>query len=234
MADPDMPKKAERGRTGDIRKCIRCFECFSHAFTHLTHCCAINPEIGFERELRYGEHGAPVKKRVLVVGGGVAGMQAALTCAQRGHRVTLVEKSGELGGALRCERNVPFKQNLQRYLNGQARRVMESGIDLRLRTEATPELCVALSPDVIVAALGSRPIPADFLPGHGGGNVLSAETGLSAHGRRRGKTSSSWAAAFPVWNWPSTSAAWGRGVGAGDGGQAQFLRQRGPLHGGEE
>ena len=175
MADPDMPKKAELGRPEDIRKCVRCFECFSHAFTHLTHCCAINPEIGFEREIRYGEHAAPVKKRVLVAGGGVAGMQAALTCAARGHTVTLAERSGELGGALRCERRVPFKQNLQRYLDGQARLVAESGIDLRLHTEVTPELCRELRPDVIIAALGSRPLTADFIPGCDRENVVTAE-----------------------------------------------------------
>ncbi|MBR2832388.1 MAG: FAD-dependent oxidoreductase [Oscillospiraceae bacterium] len=175
MADPDMPKKAELGKAGEIRKCVRCFECFSHAFTHLTHCCAVNPEIGFERELRYYEHGAPVKKKVLVAGGGVAGMQAALTCAERGHTVILAEKSGELGGALLCERDVPFKQNLQRYLRQQAERIGKSGIDLRLNTEASPELCRELEPDVIIAALGSRPIVPDFLPGYDGENVLTAE-----------------------------------------------------------
>jgi 2,4-dienoyl-CoA reductase-like NADH-dependent reductase (Old Yellow Enzyme family)/NADPH-dependent 2,4-dienoyl-CoA reductase/sulfur reductase-like enzyme len=174
MADPDMPVKARVGKGKEIRKCIRCFECFSCHFTKLHDCCAINPEIGFEREIRYADPSAKIKKKVLVAGGGVGGMQAALTAHERGHEVILCEKTGTLGGALRCEKNVPFKQNLQKYLDLQSNRVKDSGIDLRLNTVVTPELARKIAPDVIIAAFGSRPLLPQ-IPGIDGSNVLSAE-----------------------------------------------------------
>ncbi len=175
MADPDMPIKAQMGKEQEVRKCIRCFECFSGHFTKLSSYCAINPEIGFERESRYCDPAAVHHKRVLVAGGGVGGMMAALTAAERGHTVLLCEKSGELGGALRCERKVPFKQNLQHYLDQQARKVAENlMIELRLNTEATPELAEAWKPDVILAAMGARPVKPN-IPGIDGKNVMAAE-----------------------------------------------------------
>lgn len=174
MADPDTPMKAQMGCAQEIRKCIRCFECFSGHFTKLSSYCAINPEIGFERETRYADPIARKKKKILIAGGGVAGMQAALTAADRGHDVVLCEKSAILGGALRCEVRVPFKQNLQKYLDQQAGRIKTSGIDLRLKTEVTPALAEEIGPDVIIAAVGARPIVPQ-IPGIEGKNVLSAE-----------------------------------------------------------
>jgi 2,4-dienoyl-CoA reductase-like NADH-dependent reductase (Old Yellow Enzyme family)/NADPH-dependent 2,4-dienoyl-CoA reductase/sulfur reductase-like enzyme len=174
MADPDTPCKAQTGREDEIRKCIRCFECFSGHFTKKSNLCAINPEIGFERETRYADPVAKYKKRVLVAGGGVAGMQAALTASARGHAVILCEKTDLLGGALRCEQKVPFKQNLQQYLDRQGAMIRASDIDLRMHTEVTPALAEEIKPDVIVAAFGARPLVPD-IPGIGGGNVLSAE-----------------------------------------------------------
>jgi 2,4-dienoyl-CoA reductase-like NADH-dependent reductase (Old Yellow Enzyme family)/NADH dehydrogenase FAD-containing subunit len=174
MADPDMPIKARCGREKDVRKCIRCFECFSGHFTKLSSYCAINPEIGFEREVKYAEPMAKIKKKILVAGGGVGGLQAALTAHARGHQVILCEKTNTLGGALRCEKKVPFKQNLQQYLDLQSRLAEESGIDLRVNTAVTPELAKEIAPDVIIAAFGARPLVPD-IPGINGRNVLPAE-----------------------------------------------------------
>jgi 2,4-dienoyl-CoA reductase-like NADH-dependent reductase (Old Yellow Enzyme family)/nucleoside-diphosphate-sugar epimerase len=173
LADPDLPLKARGGQEDDINKCMRCCSCFSGSGSHRLLQCAINPAVGHEIEERFTQ--APrLKKRVLVMGGGVAGMQAALTAAQRGHEVILCEKKDALGGVLLCEEQVPFKARLGEYLALQKRRVERAPIDLRLRTELTPALAAKLAPDAIIAAPGSVPaVPP--VPGIDGANVLGAE-----------------------------------------------------------
>jgi 2,4-dienoyl-CoA reductase-like NADH-dependent reductase (Old Yellow Enzyme family)/thioredoxin reductase len=173
IADPDLPMKARAGRDAELVKCLRCFTCFSNLLSNRQFCCAVNPEIGAELEAERTPPPA-VKKTVLVAGGGVAGMQAALTAHARGHKVILCEKSGRLGGALLCEEHVPFKAKLSDYLNGRARLVAASGMDLRLHTELTPSLAREIAPDVIIAALGARPIT-PRIPGIDGQNVVGAE-----------------------------------------------------------
>jgi flavanone/flavanol-cleaving reductase len=173
MADPDLPKKARAGKADEIRPCIRCFECFAGITRHRQYRCAVNPEIGFEQDSRHALPAA-APKTVLIAGGGVAGMQAALTASERGHKVILCEKTGRLGGALRCEEEVPFKKLLSSYLDYQARMISRAPIDVRLSTAVTPEVAKAAGADVVVAALGSRPcIPK--VPGVEGENVLGAE-----------------------------------------------------------
>jgi 2,4-dienoyl-CoA reductase-like NADH-dependent reductase (Old Yellow Enzyme family)/thioredoxin reductase len=172
MADPDMPKKARAGNTDEIRPCVRCFVCFAGITTKRQYMCAVNPEIGFEQECRH-ELPAAVKKTVLVAGGGVAGMQAALTASARGHRVMLCEKGDRLGGVLRCEEKVPFKKLLSDYLDYQARMLSRKPVDVRLGTEVTPELALAAGADVIIAALGARPV-IPVIPGIDSRNVLGA------------------------------------------------------------
>lgn len=174
LADPDTPIKAQCGREKEIRKCIRCFECFSGQFTKLSTNCALNPEIGFEREVKYASPVIKRKKRILIAGGGVGGMQAALTAHERGHEIILCERTGTLGGALRCEIKVPFKQNMQKYLDLQAELIKSSGIDLRMNTAITAELAADIAPDVIIAACGSRPVVPQ-IPGIDGANVVGAE-----------------------------------------------------------
>jgi pyruvate/2-oxoglutarate dehydrogenase complex dihydrolipoamide dehydrogenase (E3) component len=101
-------------------------------------------------------------------------MQAALTASERGHTVALYEKTGRLGGALLCEENIPFKHKLALYLKRQALCISRAPIELVLNTEVTPALARSLAPDVIIAALGARPVvPA--IPGIDGSNVVLAE-----------------------------------------------------------
>jgi 2,4-dienoyl-CoA reductase-like NADH-dependent reductase (Old Yellow Enzyme family)/thioredoxin reductase len=173
LSDPDMPQKAREGKSDEIRPCLRCFACFSCVVTNRQYSCAVNPEVGFEQECRH-ELPPAVKKTVLVAGGGVAGMQAALTASQRGHKVILYEKGARLGGVLRCEEKVPFKKLLSDYLDYQARMLSRAPIDVQLGTEVTPELAKAVDADVIIAALGARPVIPN-IPGIHGKNVLGAE-----------------------------------------------------------
>lgn len=173
LADPDFPNKARAGKIDEARKCMRCLACFSNELTYGQPYCAINPESGRELEMRY-DIPAAIKKKVLVIGGGVGGMQAALTCVNRGHEVILCEKGSRLGGVLRCEEDVDFKNKLDYYLNQQERFVKKAGIDVRLNTEVTPHYADFLNPDVIIAALGSKPaIPR--IPGVEGENVIAAQ-----------------------------------------------------------
>jgi 2,4-dienoyl-CoA reductase-like NADH-dependent reductase (Old Yellow Enzyme family) len=173
ICDPDLPNKAREGREDEIVTCIRCFTCFSNLIRHGHIVCALNPEISDESERKFARTPAQ-KKKVLVAGGGIAGMEAALACAGRGHEVILCEKSPRLGGVLRCEEKVPFKKHLRRYLDRQAVKIALAGFDLRLNTEATPALAAELEPDAIIAAVGAEPL-IPHIPGIGRENVFKAE-----------------------------------------------------------
>ena len=170
ICDPDIPIKARTGREDEIRHCMRCFACFG-SLIHRGHIiCAQNPEIGHEREFMYAK--PPVeKKKVLIVGGGIGGMEAAITCAEQGHEVVLCEKGPELGGILRCEGKVPFKHLLEKYLDQQQSKVEKAAIDLRLNTEVTPEYAQAENADVIICAVGATPSMPP-IPGLKGENVV--------------------------------------------------------------
>ena len=157
LADPDLPLKARTGREDEINKCMRCMTCFSCSTSSGIFYCAINPVIGHEHDVLFSTPARKTKK-VLVAGGGVGGMQAALTAAERGHEVILCEKTDRLGGVLRCERNIPFKEKLDYYLNKQERLIARAPIEVLLNTEVTPEFARSMRPDVIIAALGAAPV----------------------------------------------------------------------------
>ncbi|NMA25230.1 MAG: FAD-dependent oxidoreductase, partial [Clostridiales bacterium] len=173
IADPDLPLKARTGKADDINKCMRCLACFSNLMAKGQFICAINPVIGHEYECKF-EIPSAKRKKVLVAGGGIGGMQAALTAAERGHDVILCEKSDRLGGVLLCEDGVPFKKHLSEYLALQAGRVHKAAIDVRLNTSATPALAESLRPDVIIATLGARPVVPN-IKGIDSAHVFSAE-----------------------------------------------------------
>lgn len=187
VADPDLPIKARTGNDKDINKCLRCSYCFSQVMATGQHCCAINPEIGHERDFTSEPLKVTHPKNVLVLGGGIGGMQAALTAAKRGHTVTLAEKTGQLGGILLCEAKVPFKIHLHEYIENQIRRIAEAGITVLLNTDLTPDQAEAMKPDVIIAAIGADPVIPP-IPGVNGRNVISAEYAYTHAGELTGKT----------------------------------------------
>ena len=186
VCDPDLPNKVRRGRPEEIRKCMRCLNCFSEGVGRGDLVCAINPEIGREREVYYSLP-APVKQRVLVIGGGITGMQAALSANREGHDVILCEKGAELGGRILCEAEAPFKQRLHEYILLQRDLIAKSSIDLRLNTDVTPDYAKTEKADVIIAAIGSEPIIPD-IPGIDGDNVRHAIEVFEAPSLAKSKT----------------------------------------------
>ncbi len=165
--DPDLPNKVRSGRVDEIRKCMRCLTCFSQTVSHGDMLCALNPEAQRNRENYYAL--APARKmKVLVIGGGISGMQAAVTAAENGHEVILCEKSGELGGTILCEKDVPFKAALHRYIEQQKSALTKLGVKVLLNTAADKAFVRSLAPEAVICAIGSDvvkpPIPGIDLP----------------------------------------------------------------------
>jgi len=163
IADPELPNKIRSGRLEDVRTCLRCNEgCSSRIRQSKTQRCAINAEVGRERSMRI--HPASRPKRVCVIGGGPAGMEAARVLALRGHRVTLIEKEKELGGLLLYATVPDFKGELRRFLQYLKTQVKKLGVEVLLERRATLELVRDLKPDSVVLAAGSA-MAAPQIPG---------------------------------------------------------------------
>ncbi|MFO0691653.1 MAG: FAD-dependent oxidoreductase [Myxococcota bacterium] len=156
LADPAFPKKLAEGRAEDVRPCIYCYTCVSAIYLRQKGRCAVNPETGFE----FVEQARPAAKRrrVVVVGSGPAGLEAARRLDERGHDVVLLEKDERLGGTLRVA-SLPYEPN-NRLLDWLIREVEQSSVDVRLGAEATPATIRGLAPDVVVVATGAvRSLP---------------------------------------------------------------------------
>ena len=157
IADPDLPKKAMHGRLDEIRPCLRCIACLDRGYFNLPMSCSVNPEFYSEDRCKYLRP-LSEKKRVLIAGGGPAGMEAALIASQRGHEVILCEKSDRLGGLLNLVEKESFKKRIKAYKEWLIRMVSRSNIDVRLNTEVTPELIKYLEAEYVIAAVGGHPI----------------------------------------------------------------------------
>ena len=170
LADPFLPRKVTENRDGDIVKCLRCFTCMAERAATSTRRCTVNPIIG--REMEGDEvYPAPVKKKVLVAGGGPGGLYAAWTAARRGHEVILCEKEDTLGGILKSEQALPFKHEMYELSLTYAKFCRDAGVEIRLNTEVTKEYAERENADALIIAVGSSPLVPP-IPGLDGENVV--------------------------------------------------------------
>ncbi|MBV7705336.1 NAD(P)/FAD-dependent oxidoreductase [Nocardia nova] len=179
LADPDLVNKLRAGTPQNVRPCINCYVCVQENFWDDTPLCAVNPALGNEKLLPLVR--STTAKHVVVVGAGPGGLETARLAAERGHRVTVLDKADRLGGTLWFSSlTTPDNERLLNWLKVQVQRL---GIDIRLKTEATVPSITALNPDVVVVATGAvrdRPaVPGSDLPHvHTGDTLRALMTGV--------------------------------------------------------
>ena len=183
IADPDWPKKAQEGRPETIRPCISCNQgCGDRMYLHQDISCTVNPAVG--REKTFPMEPARKKKKVLILGGGPAGLEAALVAAKRGHAVQLYEKEKELGGQLNIASVPPAKEKIREFKEFLIREIKELPIKV-VHGKLDVKTLKKISPDLVVVAVGGKPKGMEG-PGFDDRKVISAWDVLSG-GKRAGR-----------------------------------------------
>lgn len=178
LADPDLPNKAKAGRLKEIRRCIACGQgCYDKRFSGQDVGCMINYWLG--KELTSEVKPVTVPKKILVVGGGVAGMEFAINAAARGHKVTLWEQGQRLGGQLNYAMQSIGKQDFRYLLDYQIHMLAKQAVTVELSRQATVENILLFKPDAVVVASGSEPRSAPFAIESDGTNVVQANDVLA-------------------------------------------------------
>jgi len=157
IADPQMAMKAETGRIDDIRACIACNQaCIGHMLNGISISCIQHPETG--RELEYGTlQATDTPRKILIVGGGPAGLKAASIAAARGHDVTLYEAKPVLGGQVNLAQSLPGRAEFGGLATNLAYEAEQAGVSIHLNTPVTPDLIAEQAPDVVILATGAEP-----------------------------------------------------------------------------
>jgi NADPH-dependent 2,4-dienoyl-CoA reductase/sulfur reductase-like enzyme len=173
LADPALPNKAKAGDWEGIRTCIGCLQgCVGALYFGDPFRCLVNPEMG--NEYKYTYEALPEKKQVMVIGGGVAGMEAAIAAARRGHTVSLYEKSDRLGGQFLPAAFPPGKGEFTTFISWLKNEMLRLGVTVFLNTEATAALVKSKNPDKVILASGGVPLKPP-IPGIDRKNVVTAE-----------------------------------------------------------
>lgn len=182
LADEEWGRKVQEGREKELRKCISCLRCFESLNEYnaagLPPECALNPRLARERKYSglprdIGGH------RAVVVGGGPAGMCAAQTLALRGVKVVLMDRKEELGGTINLAKKPPLKERMQWIADYYREEFKRLGVEVRLHTEATPEIIMECEPDGVIIATGSVSVVPSKIPGIHNENVYTVEEVLS-------------------------------------------------------
>jgi 2,4-dienoyl-CoA reductase-like NADH-dependent reductase (Old Yellow Enzyme family)/thioredoxin reductase len=159
IADPELPNKWAEGRQKEVRRCISCNEgCSTRMHQGIDITCTVNPMVGKEHELRP----APKSKEVMVIGGGPAGMEAAVIASLRGHKVALFEKHSQLGGQLILAARAPFKQEMNWTIEDLEFQLQRQKVAVHKGQEVTADLIKQLEPDVVIFATGASPLVPDI------------------------------------------------------------------------
>lgn len=185
LTDSHWANKVMAGNTKEIRPCIGCHDgCLGRMFTGKPLSCAVNPACGREKE--YGIEPAATTKNVMVVGGGVAGMEAARVASLRGHNVELYEKEGRLGGHINEASAPDFKEDIGRLFEWYKTQLNKLGVNIKLNKQVDSTLIEEKKPDAVIIATGSKPTIPD-VPGIDAENVMTASELLSGS-KRAGNT----------------------------------------------
>jgi len=184
LADPEWVNKAAEGRVDDIAPCVGCgLGCVRNRERGGDMTCIVNPRVGRERETEIRP--AQNKKRVMVAGGGPAGLEAAAVAASAGHEVVLYEKSSVLGGQYALASVPPGKQELSKVVRYLALQAAKAGVRMEMNVEVTPERVAIEKPDVLIVATGA--IPRRTIPGSDRANVLTAREVLNGSSAVQGR-----------------------------------------------
>lgn len=184
IADPHLVRKVEEDRVEDLRQCILCNACFDRLMSGVAITCLQNPRVGREQEWPEDDRVPPAgsPRTVVVVGGGPAGLEAAVVAAGRGHAVTLLEAEPDIGGAVRRYAGTPSRREFPAVIEYRRRKLAEYGVDVRTGVRATAEDVLALAPDCVVVACGAE-ASSGSLP-FGAAPAMAAIDGSVTPGRR--------------------------------------------------